>query len=784
MLIACSDGGGPEHVESPNEGWVTITYPTTEGTYNTDNSPQYMNGEAFISPTWWRCCSGDASDTGVTVFWRNEATGQTAQASQYVRICFFLWSPYLCDHTWSANIPVIEGNNSITITTSDPAGNTGTDRITIIRNPDSTPPGVSSTSPTNNETDVNLSSSVVVRFSESVNPATVTDSSFMLQTFGGVQVVGNITVSESGLEATFNPPNIFEWDHAYIATLTTAITDLSGNSMSEDYVWTFQTGMGDTVPPEVVSISPLADATDVSPDKNVTVIFSEPMYPASITINTLQLLDVSNSRVDGTVSLSGETAIFTPSIMLDENSQYLARVTTGAMDLTGNNLENEYSSVFTTGTLDIVPPTVTSSTPVDNDTDVAIDGGLVVTFSEAMNESTVNTASFLLVDSKGNPISGTVTGSATFKPYANLEFSETYTATITTAATDLAGNTLGQHYSWNFTTTSNGVGSWTATSTINAPSPRVDATAVWTGEEMVVWGGFNGGYLNTGGRYNPATDSWQPVSMVNAPLGRTKHAAIWTGNEMIVWGGSPTTTIGGRYNPTTDTWAPVTTIYVVAYSYPAVIWTGGEMVVWGGNSGLRYDPVTDTWQSVAWLYDPKERFGHTGVWTGSEMIIWGGVTYPDIVSNTGGRYNPNTDSWSSITNTTAPYSYQHIAQWTGSEMLVWGGTTGINNSNAGYRYNPVTDTWNEFSTLKALIARSSPFSVWTGQKLIVWGGGDLNSGGSYDPSTESWNLMSFTGAPSGRTYGVNVWTGSEYIVWGGRDWTGAYTNTGARYQYP
>ena len=51
---------------------------------------------------------------------------------------------------------------------------------------------------------------------------------------------------------------------------------------------------------------------------------------------------------------------------------------------------------------------------------------------------------------------------------------------------------------------------WTATTTANAPVARYRHTAVWTGSEMIVWGGYNNvvGYTNTGGRYNPSTDSW------------------------------------------------------------------------------------------------------------------------------------------------------------------------------------------------------------------------------------------------------------------------------------
>src|SRR5207249_12142117 len=85
---------------------------------------------------------------------------------------------------------------------------------------------------------------------------------------------------------------------------------------------------------------------------------------------------------------------------------------------------------------------------------------------------------------------------------------------------------------------------------------------VWTGSEMVVWGGRGCGgncHLNTGGRYNPGTDSWVATSTVNAPVARDRHSALWTGGEMIIWGGSDGTTplhTGCRYYAGTESWTP------------------------------------------------------------------------------------------------------------------------------------------------------------------------------------------------------------------------------------
>ena len=67
--------------------------------------------------------------------------------------------------------------------------------------------------------------------------------------------------------------------------------------------------------------------------------------------------------------------------------------------------------------------------------------------------------------------------------------------------------------------------------------PEYGQAAIWTGSEMIVWGGHGTGcYLNTGGRYNPSTDSWTATSTTNAPSTRDARTAVWTGSEMIVWG--------------------------------------------------------------------------------------------------------------------------------------------------------------------------------------------------------------------------------------------------------
>jgi hypothetical protein len=330
--------------------------------------------------------------------------------------------------------------------------------------------------------------------------------------------------------------------------------------------------------------------------------------------------------------------------------------------------------------------------------------------------------------------------------------------------------------------------SWTATSTTNAPTARGGHTAVWTGSEMIVWGG-GGPRFNTGGRYYPSTDSWTSTSRTNAPSGRVSHTAVWTGSEMIVWGGyadSGPSNTGGRYNPTTDSWtATSTTNPPTARGSHTAVWTGSEMIIWGAtidSTGGKYNPRTDSWIATSTTNAPTARNSHTAVWTDSEMIVWGG--FP--LRNSGGRYNPSTDSWTPTSTTNSPSGrYFHTTVWTGSEMIVWGGDHNVP-TNTGGRYYPSTDSWTATSATNAPSARDFHTAVWTGSEMIVWGGypGGIK-GGRYHPSTNSWTATSTTNAPIGRSWHTAVWTGSDMIVWGGNH--GVFegpTNTGGRYCAP
>ena len=328
---------------------------------------------------------------------------------------------------------------------------------------------------------------------------------------------------------------------------------------------------------------------------------------------------------------------------------------------------------------------------------------------------------------------------------------------------------------------------WSSINLTGAPSVRFDHTAVWTGSEIIIWGGYGGSNLNDGGRYNPALDTWAPVNPAGAPAPRSLHTAVWTGTEMIVWGGNGSggpLSDGGRYNPVSNTWTLIAGTLPntpAARRYHRAVWTGTEMIIWGGgigggiqgvtkfNDGGRYNPVSNSWTATASSNAPVARYLHTAVWTGSEMIGWGGLGQDYL--DDGGRYNPAGDTWTPILNNlanTPAARSSHTAVWTGTQMIVFGGS-GASALNDGARYTPAANNWTPTATAAA--TRFGHTAVWTGSEMVVWGGaagGALaNTGERYNPAANVWAALTTTGAPPARDRHTAVWSGSEMIVWGG-----------------
>jgi hypothetical protein len=211
-------------------------------------------------------------------------------------------------------------------------------------------------------------------------------------------------------------------------------------------------GATDAGAPTVTATSPASGATGVLVSVPVTATFSEALNASSVG-DTSFTLSNGASNVTGTISYDGTTATFTPAANLAYTTAYTATLTASVKDAAGNSMSGNYTWSFTTGASpDTTAPTVTTTSPANNATGVSVSAPITATFSEAMSASSVSATSFTL----DHGVTGSVSYSgttATLTPSSQLAYLTTYTATVTTAVKDVAGNALANNHTWTFTTT-------------------------------------------------------------------------------------------------------------------------------------------------------------------------------------------------------------------------------------------------------------------------------------------------------------------------------------------
>src|SRR5688572_27684031 len=151
---------------------------------------------------------------------------------------------------------------------------------------------------------------------------------------------------------------------------------------------------------------------------------------------------------------------------------------------------------------------------------------------------------------------------------------------------------------------------------------RSTMAAVWTGKEMLVWGGDGpNGQFDDGAMYDPRADAW--TLLPQAPLSpRNAPAAVWTGEEVVLWGGSSSAGSyrdGAAYNPATHRWRSIAQGPFASAGRPVAVWTGSQMVVLAGFNSREvaaYDPARDRWRTLPELPGQLQAPNPVGVWAG------------------------------------------------------------------------------------------------------------------------------------------------------------------------
>jgi hypothetical protein len=320
----------------------------------------------------------------------------------------------------------------------------------------SAPPLAGATSPANGATGVPVNQELTAVFSEAMNPATLSASTFTLVGPGNIAVGGSVAYSAANATATFTPGVNLAYNTVYTGTITTGVANTLGIEPAANLVWSFTTA----VQPTVLATVPANGATGVPINQVLTATFSKAMNCATLSTpaTNFTLTGPGATSVSGTVTCSGSVATFTPALLL-ANTLYTATIKTGATDTAtpADPLANNYVWTFRTAVTSAALAVI-ATTPSNNATSVPISQAITATFNNALNAATINANTFTLKTTVGGvavtgPVTYVAAGSvATFTPASSLTVSTQYTATITTGVTDLASSTLASSYIWTFTT--------------------------------------------------------------------------------------------------------------------------------------------------------------------------------------------------------------------------------------------------------------------------------------------------------------------------------------------
>ena len=252
---------------------------------------------------------------------------------------------------------------------------------------DSTPPTVTIT-PSNGTTNLGLNTQVVLTFSKSINPTTISSSSVNLFN-GDVPINPAISISQDNRTVVVNSSGANLPAGATItATASHLITDLSGNALA-DTTSQFTTMAVMTTAPSVLSSRPANGATNVPATTVITLFTSTPMnagtIPGSLYVSQNGVL-VSGTTAVGS---NGQSIEFTPSSAFTAGVPIQVFLNSTAQDVYGNNFSNFAETFTIAGALASTAPVAQVVNPFPNATNVPLNTVIQVEFNQPLQTGTV-----------------------------------------------------------------------------------------------------------------------------------------------------------------------------------------------------------------------------------------------------------------------------------------------------------------------------------------------------------------------------------------------------------
>jgi hypothetical protein len=321
---------------------------------------------------------------------------------------------------------------------------------------------------------------------------------------------------------------------------------------------------------------------------------------------------------------------------------------------------------------------------------------------------------------------------------------------------------------------------------------RIGAGVVWTGEEMIVWGGVSrGGTIEAvadGAAYDPVADAWRRIAPApSGVLGAVGAAAAWTGTTAVFWAGNSPDgpAAGGVYDPTTDTWRRLPEGPLGPREGYVAVWTGTELLIVGGTSGDGFaqpvaaavDPRDGSWRLLPALNELGALRPNGAVWNGDRVFLAGSqYLCPEEGSSCAETtsvflaYDPSTDQVDEIDLALAPVDEQTAASlapigWTG-ERVALSASAGVSSERVVF-FEPGSGRW-QLGAVSACTAEDDGYeqAAWVGDRYVAPCGTDRIQ--VYDIDSDVWTTTVAGRSPlNSRIGSAIVWSGSDLIAWSG-----------------
>lgn len=226
---------------------------------------------------------------------------------------------------------------------------------------------------------------------------------------------------------------------------------------------------------------------------------------------------------------------------------------------------------------------------------------------------------------------------------------------------------------------------WIKVSTYGAPATRINVNFLWTGTEIFVYGGdLPNGYkkYDDAFLYNPETNKWRKAASNNILGKRRSCITLWTGEEVLVWGGSGQLNDGAAYNPSSNTWRSISPNPFGDGWYWKTFNLGDSFLLISGHgkNACTYDFNTDSWSQNDCGFRGNSPDELAIVNTDNKIIVYGAEKPKNGVL------------WDYINNNYSPIPLRYNMADEGDNEAVWTGKgLFLLNNDAAYIYYPEDD---------------------------------------------------------------------------------------------